>query len=249
MNASVEQVAEEMGLKDDLDGIHARHEGGMTYSVVSTRNGSTTYHYVELGSEPSCTCEDFEYNKTGGREVCDHAVKAVMADRLSPEELAMQEMINRTGDFANAAVKAQNAADSLEDSVTVARDASAGAVSTDTQTSNNVAEDGGVSYPEDNTPDAEDVVDDLQEAYDAAVDDMGVQAHAGHVWVQTGKDTPETIPGPGNVSVFDAFLKNADAVEYVHDDHKLADKKPGEWWKNAIRPSKVEEYISEVLGQ
>jgi hypothetical protein len=33
----------------------------------------------------------------------------------------------------------------------------------------------------------------------------------------------------------------------VHDDHSLVDDKPGEWWKNAIKPSDVEGYVSEVL--
>jgi len=44
-------------------------------------------------------------------------------------------------------------------------------------------------------------------------------------------------------------------VKYIHDGspdwadspHPAYDSKPGEWWKNAIKPEDVEEYINEVL--
>jgi hypothetical protein len=94
---------------------------------------------------------------------------------------------------------------------------------------------------------AEEAADTLRDAYDGVVDDMQVKAHDDMVWVQTGKDTPDTLDAPGNPAVFDLLLKDAEQVTYVHDDHDLAGDRPGQWWKNAIKPSEVDAYISEVL--
>jgi hypothetical protein len=50
------------------------------------------------------------------------------------------------------------------------------------------------------------------------------------------------------------LFQNADQVEYIYpegddyDEHELYSEKPGEYWKNAIRPGDVVDYINEVLG-
>jgi hypothetical protein len=87
----------------------------------------------------------------------------------------------------------------------------------------------------------------LQNSYDAVIPDMQVKTHNGRIWVQTGQDTPDTLDVPGNPSVFDVFLKNAEQIEYVHENHDLHSQKPGEWWKNTIAAGDVEEYVEEVL--
>ena len=235
---------------DPLDNLKAIHEGGLEYSVLSVRNGSPTYHYVKLGSEPSCTCGDYEYNRDE-REICAHIAKAILADQMEPDRLAVRELINVTATVTEAASKAREAATEarstareLDTGLAKVRDTQAGqAASTASDTTENQGEtdtSGSGSVPEQDQ--IGDITERLQDAYDNVLDDMQVQHHNGKVWVQTGKDTPDTLPGPGNVEVFDALLKNPDQTVYAPDDDS-----PGEWWKNYIEPEYVEEYISEVL--
>ena len=85
--------------------------------------------------------------------------------------------------------------------------------------------------------DAEEAAEKLTEA--ANSDHINVTANDGLVWVQTAKDSPGWA--------FEQYLKSVDAVTYVHEDHEDYDRKPGEWWKNAIVPSDVDDYIDEVV--
>jgi hypothetical protein len=102
---------------------------------------------------------------------------------------------------------------------------------------------------------AQEAADRLKEAFDEAVDDMRVQASGGAVFFQTGQDTPDDWPYPGGSETF-KVLTGPDMVKYVHDGtadwadspHELYDYKPGEWWKNALDPEDVDDYINQVLA-
>jgi len=103
-------------------------------------------------------------------------------------------------------------------------------------------------------PSPAEAAETLQAAFDEHLDDMQVKAANNHVWFQTGRETQDEWPYPGGDEVF-SVLTDSDLVSYVHDGsqewadepHKLYESKPGEWWKNALAPDDVEEYISEVL--
>jgi hypothetical protein len=102
--------------------------------------------------------------------------------------------------------------------------------------------------------DVDAAADRLQAAFDDVIDDMQVKAANGFVWFQTGRDTPDQWPFPGGDETFNV-ITGPDMVMYVHDGsaewadgpHKYYDKKPGEWWKNALAPEAVDDYIAEVL--
>lgn len=238
---------------DPLDNLKAVHEGGLEYSVLSVRNGSPTYHYVTLGKEPECTCSDYEYNRED-RDICAHIAKAILADQMEADRLAVRELINVTATVTEAAAKAREAADNarttakeLDTGLAKVRDTQAGqAAATASDTTENQGEtDTAGSHS--NANKAAEAADTLQSAFDEVLDGMEVEHNEGVVWVNKSPDAPDTLPGPGNVEVFNAFLSNPEQMEYVYDDHEYAGAKPGDYFKNMIKPENVEEYISEVL--
>jgi hypothetical protein len=168
--------------------------------------------------------------------------------QLDTDGMALYDMMGVTQSADKVIRELQEERNEIEQTLIELRDAQAG------QTAESAAsgDETGSAPSQDSSPpgrdiDVEGAADRLQTAFDEVVNDMNVQAHEGWIWVQTGKDTPETLPGPGNVEVFSAFLQNADQVEYVHDEHDDVSMKPGEWWKNRIAPEAVDDYISEVL--
>jgi len=225
----------------DFGAMTVRHVGGNRFRVVNLDSG--TVSEVDLKAT-TCTCEDMEYNQRDDRSVCKHYLKAhhqAPECRLSVEEQFFGDLVDMTREMNDVIDAAEDAADALEGALVHSRDAEADAAA-DTDT-----DGAGDDSPPGRDIDAGDAADRLQAAYDDVVEDMQVQAHEGWVWVQTGRDTPDELPGPGNVSAFEAFLQNPDAVEYIHDEHDAVNQKPGEWWKNRIAPGAVDGYISEVL--
>jgi hypothetical protein len=229
--------------------LYPRMTGHVWATVVSTRgDGNPTAYRVNL-QELTChgpdgdTCPDMKHNVEGA-EVCDHIATAIYQAPAKPDlgAVAVDGLVDIMDMAQEAADAAHNTAKVMERAQATSATQAAAETSTD-----------GDERPslEETTPDPEvdpqEAADDLQAAYDDVVDDMQVTTANGLVWVQTGRDTPDTLPGPGNVEVFDAFLSNPEQVEYVHDDHSLVDDKPGEWWKNALKPSEVSGYIEEVL--
>lgn len=218
------------------------------YAVMSARNGSVTRYEVSLSS-PSCTCPDWEYNNDD-YEVCAHYAAAQLeSDGVDTKGIAMNDLAGALSEAYEAKRTIKSAEKSIEEALTVARDTEAHAKQQATdaasEASEQNAETGGDSS-------AQAAADRLQDAFDEHLDDMQVQAHAGHVWFQTGQDTEDEWPYPGVDETFQA-VTSPDCVEYVaeggdgYDAHELYEEKPGKWWKNAIKPSDVEEYISEVL--
>jgi hypothetical protein len=226
---------------NDFGAMTVRHVGGNRFRVVNLDSG--TVSEVDLKAM-TCTCEDMEYNQRADRSVCKHYLKAhyqAPECRLSVEEQFFGDLVDMTREMNDVIDAAEDAADALEGALVHSRDAEAdagGETSADADTD---------TSPPGRDIDAGDAAERLQTAYDDVVEDMQVQHHEGWVWVQTGRDTPDNLPGPGNVAVFEAFLQNPDAVEYVPEDHDDAASKPGEWWKNRIAPEAVDDYIQEVL--
>jgi hypothetical protein len=214
------------------------------WAVLSLRNDGVTAHRVDV-TDLSCTCEDMDYNQEGNG-ICDHLAVALYE---SPKRKTIAEDV--TADLATmmnrldkASEDARETADALEGSLIAQRDADAGTAADADTTSSQPKQD---DSPPGRDIDAGDAADRLQSAYDDVVEDMQVQAHEGWVWVQTGRDTPDELPGPGNVDPFTAFLQGPDDIEYIHDEHEAVGQKPGEWWKNRIAPEAVDGYIEEVL--
>jgi hypothetical protein len=232
-----------------FENLYPRMTGHVWATVVSTRgDGNPTAYRVNL-QDLTChgpdgdTCPDMKHNVEGA-EVCDHIATAIYQAPRQPQldALAIDGLVDIMDMAQEAADAAHNTAKVMERAQATA--ATQAAAETDTETDDRPSLEETTPDPD---VDPQEAADELQAAYDDVVDDMQVQAANGLVWVQTGRDTPDTLPGPGNVEVFDAFLSGPDAVEYVHDDHSLVDDKPGEWWKNAIKPSDVSGYIEEVL--
>jgi hypothetical protein len=76
----------------------------------------------------------------------------------------------------------------------------------------------------------------LQEAFDDVVgpDDMNVKQQGGKVWINKTPDAPDWT--------FDAFLSGPDIVEFDPDGNG-----PGQYFKNYVPESKVDEYIEDVI--
>lgn len=229
-----------------LNGLYAVHEGGMDYSVMSVRNGSVTYHWVQLGETYSCTCGDYHFNQDQHeREICPHIAKAIMTDRLSADEIAVQQLLNVVGTVTSAAHKAETAAESLEQA----------RVNQLSNVPESEPETTSQSTTGSTGTDAADAAEKLQEAFDDLIDDMQVEHNDGMVWIQTGKQTPDEWPFPGGQVEGPDFMSQVERrllyhpqqVTYVSDDHDLSDSRPGEWWKNCLDPSDVDSYISGVL--
>jgi hypothetical protein len=224
--------------------LYARHVGGNNYRVLSLRNGSVTAHTVNVHAL-TCSCEDMEYN-TDGAEVCDHLAVALFQApaRISVEDHVLNQLLelyeaSQDGTDGTEATVTANSAPNASD----ASDAGTDASDESDKPPANPDYDAAKAQKQ-----AEDAATKLQEAYDDLVDDMQVQAHEGLVWLQTGRDTPDDWPHPGGGDTWEVLIGNPDQPMYIHDEHDLFTDKPGEWWKNALYPSDVDDYISEVLG-
>jgi hypothetical protein len=230
-----------------LEGLKAHKTGPVQYTVLSVRDGPVTAYEVNVGTM-ECSCPDFEYNaKADEHEICKHLAYAVLLGKEqfeNAEGMANTYMVyveNARRLFDSMEHRLDQLDTQLDEASVLLRDAQGEQAERDAQTDSQPEDDAGSDV------DVVDAADALRDAYDDVVDDMQVTTNAGYVWVQTGQDTPDQLSGPGNVSVFDAFLKEPEQVTFVHDDHDLAGSKPGEWWKNAIAPGDVEAYIDEVL--
>lgn len=241
MNATDDDVTAPAEAIKNYGRMRVRSTGFNTFLVLrfTTEGGlKNRVHEVDLnGDEPSCTCDDHEYRRGDVPEVCKHVAYALengASRQADLGELAMHEFVRMM-----AGVEEQ--LDRLEGARDVTRAQADAKDAADAGSGESAAADPDVGVT------AEEAADTLQDAYDEVVDDMRVKAYNDRVWVQTGQDTPETLDAPGNPEVFNLLLKNAEQVEFVHDDHRLASEKPGEWWKNALKPSEVDDYIEGVL--
>ena len=234
---------------DPLGGLHVEHEGGLEYTVLSSRNGSPSTHWVTLGPDPTCTCSDFEFHKDE-REPCAHIVKAILSDRMEPEQMAMSELISVTATVSQASREAERAAgdardvaNELEKNLVELRDIQSGSDSSTTSSS----EQSQPNTSSGSDMDVSEKRDQLQEAFDQVVEGFEVESNEGVLWVNKTPSAPDTLPGPGNVDLFETFLKAPEQLEYVHDNHDYSGAEPGQYFTNMIRPENVSEYIEEVL--
>lgn len=262
MDISIEQELDTiLPGNDPLDNLKAVHEGGLEYSVLSVRNGNPTYHYVKLGTEPECTCGDYQFNREN-RDICAHIAKAILADQMEPDRLAVRELINVTATVTEASTMAREAANEARTTATELDNALVSARANQADKAADNASDTTENQGENTTDStnsssnssshsdsekAREAAEKLQSAYDSVIEGMAVEHNEGVVWVNKTPDSPDTLPGPGNVEVFQALLANPEQMEYVYDDHDYAGAKPGDYFKNMIKPENVDEYISEVL--
>jgi len=242
MSPAAEQI-------DSFGSLNAT-QTGMNRWTVTNRSAGTAYQ-VRIGGENgiACDCPDHQYNRDSDDfETCKHVLYVgFQAPRSMDSDVwSIQQLGSLAADVRDAAHDAKAAAEGMDEALVRSRELSAESVSDDAQTDTQDRPTKEDLAPEPSV-DPADAAEQLQDAYDDVIADMQVQHSEGLVWVQTGRDTPETLPGPGNVEVFEAFLQKPEQVTYVHDDHELVSDKPGEWWKNAIAPTAVEEYINEVL--
>jgi hypothetical protein len=229
----------------DFESMAARQVTIHQWRVLSYGGEGTTAYKVNT-LDMTCNCEDHTYNNTGG-EVCKHLAKAlyVAEARMDVAEGLRYNLDEQAQEIRLQADRRAQAATTAE-----ANAAAAGGTESVEEANESAAPE---SDPVD-TEAAESAAERLQEAFDTAIDDMQVEANGGAVFFQTGRDTPDGWPYPGGSETF-KVLTDSDHVMYVHDGtadwadspHKYYDDKPGEWWKNAIEPEDVEEYIAEVL--
>lgn len=218
--------------------MDARQQTIHVWSVTSWRNGENTRHEVNL-LEGTCTCDDMAYNQDGN-EVCDHIMKA---NHVATAEIDIKTAL--VHDLHNRMDRLEQTADRLEQAKTEYHAKMADASDTDSKQSPEEAVEQATPEPD---VDPQLAAEKLQNAYDDVVDDMQVKVHNRSIWIQTGRDTPDDFPAPGNMSTFEVLLQSPEQVEYIHDDHQDIADKPGEWWKNRMKPSDVETYINEVLN-
>lgn len=241
MGAELEnpEQTEESTAENASDAFNISHCGGGEYRVLSTRNGVNAYEVKVYDLQ--CSCEDMQYNVPDAdeRNVCAHLVAALEAH---PEQL---EFSRQMASFAQSYV---HIIADLKREIENTRD-----VARATQSAQE-ASGTGVSAEEATAKvDAANAAERLQDAFDEHIEDMRVQANAGKVWFQTGPDTPDEWPYPGVEKTFKA-VTGPDCVSFVHDGsadwadsaHGWYDDKPGEWFKNALQPGDVDEYLDEL---
>lgn len=216
--------------------LHARQIGFNTYQVLHLGEDSNRVYTVDL-SELTCTCPDWQFNRDAPT-VCKHMATALFEapKQIGAEQIAVLDLGRKVQEVTAAVNRVERLATGLQADAHAAEASVPAGEGAPSNASPAARQEG-----------AEKAAERLEAAYADVVPDMQVKAHEGYVWVQTGKDTPETLPGPGNVSVFDALLKNPEQVEFIHDDHDDVGMKPGKWWRNRIDPTDVDAYISEVL--
>lgn len=224
----------------DFPDLYPRQVTIHTWRVMHLRNPNTgtgnKVYEVNLNAM-ECSCPDWNYRKGESPAVCKHMAAALYA---APGTMDVGDALSF--DTLELGREVRDLAENLQRRVT-GLEADQAAAS---------APQGGSSPSPDVDP--SDAAQRLQDAYDAVVEDMQVRATESYVWVQTGQDTPDSLPGPGNVDTWEAFIKNPEQIDYVDDEdpgdwvtQAHLDEKPGEWWKNAIEPGEVDDYISEVL--
>lgn len=234
--------------------------GGGSYVVYSPHDDGPSHAYtVDLtgapDGAPTCNCKHGNMNDPG-TETCKHVREAVKAHLSHPdlEHTIMQEWagivrdanetLSKAEDSLEAAELSRTAHASLHDSADEAYQEAAEASTGDGETGERAEEEA-------RQAEAQSAAETLQQAFDEHLEDMQVQPHAGHVWFKTGYDTEDEWPYPGVDETFQAITA-PDVVEYVYEsddgpNHELYDEKPGQYWKNALAPGDVEEYIEEVL--
>lgn len=233
----------------DLSKMDVAHLGGTEYRVLSRRNGMPTHYHVDV-ADGACECPDEEYNREP-HECCGHLEKALVVHttQLDAGEWAVR-------DLQTLVDRAMTLTETLQDSTNAVVHGEADSTTSEA-TDDGSGDDSTMpsGTPEEEHEVAKEAADKLRTAFaDSDIEDMQVQAHAGMVWVQMGRDTPEDWPYPGGSDTFEVLLQNPDQVEYVYeagddyDAHELYDEKPGEYWTNAIDPTEVVDYINEVLG-
>lgn len=226
----------------DFGGLQPRQQTRFRWTVLNLKpDGSNTAHYVDT-RQLDCSCSDAEYNRQDG-EVCKHLAVALWAAErnIDTDELSrwsLQHELSQAQDVVDKLQHVEEWADKVTTSVP-------------TEAANESVKETNDAQAE---ADALDAADRLQAAFDDVIDDMQVQANDGLVWFQTGQDTPDEWPFPGGDETF-KVVTQPDSVMYVHDGsddwadgpHKHYESKPGEWFKNALEPSEVDDYIAEVL--
>lgn len=112
---------------NDFGSLHARQQTmDHTFAVLSLRGDTPTLHQVDL-MDPSCTCEDMKYNKTGDNECCDHiAVAAFESSRNFGEAEATAAFTRLLSDAREAVSDLRN----LRDVARAAQNANAQAAAT-----------------------------------------------------------------------------------------------------------------------
>ena len=237
----------------DFGQLQPRQQSLYRWTVLNLKpdDDSNTAHYVDT-RELDCSCRDHEYNREDG-EVCKHlAVALWAADRnVDADALSRWSIQQELSTAREAAEKVEHLSHYLE---TVAGSLDGEAASEAVENAESGGETTSGTTAAEQNGNAEEAAHKLQAAFDEVIDDMQVQANDGLVWFQTGQDTPDDWPFPGGDQTF-KVVTQPDSVMYVHDGsddwadgpHKHYDSKPGEWWKNALEPSEVDDYIAEVL--
>jgi hypothetical protein len=230
---------------DDFGSMAARQVTIHQWRVLSYGGDDLTGYEVNT-LDMTCTCGDQQHNNEGG-EICKHLAKAlyVAEARMEVGEALRYNLTEHAQNIRHEADRLAQAATTAE-----ANAAASGGKETVEEANESVAPE---PEPVD-TEAAENAAEQLQDAFDTAVDDMQVETGGGAVFFQTGRDTPDDWPYPGGSDTFDV-LTDSDHVMYVHDGtadwadspHKYYDDKPGEWFKNALDPEDIGDYIAEVL--
>ena len=201
---------------DPLANLLTKRTGLNEYQVLSARNGSVTLHTVAL-SQPSCTCDDWQFNtEEGSREICAHFAAAFIdAQDVDNGDMLMAEM----GSMMNAAVELREAAQQAEDvfqgATVEARAQQADAAAASAQ-----------SQPADTGPDPEQLVDDLREALEYngfEIESLGVS---------------------GGDIAFSLRHQNFDRLKEVTSECEMVGY-DGD--NNVLETTQVEQYIEEVL--
>lgn len=231
---------------DDLDGVNVRLKDENLYQVGNPGEGTAylvNMHNDEHDGTMTCTCPDYRFRaQEGEHRACKHIQAVIRASpsELTTDQLAFKQLVREYEILSDKVESVSQQLSSItsgvhEQSGTQSQTNYAG--QQESVPASDAAGDGqqmaGVS--------AEEAAEKLQAAYDNVVEGMDTQVHNGSVWINKTPQCPETLPGPGDVEIFYAFLADAQHVQYDPDNG------PGQYWKNYIEPQDVGEYISQVL--
>ena len=219
--------------ESELDELNVRIKDTDLYQVGNPAEGTAyavNMHNQDHEGTITCTCPDYRFRaQEGEHRACEHIQKVieVSPSEITVDHLAFEQLVREYNILSDKI-------DSVSQDLTrvQANGASTPSQPTQSQQQPSVnASDAAGSGQQMQEVTAEEAAEKLRDAY--PVDGMDVLVHNGQVWVNKTPSAPEYT--------FSAFLQEPSLMQYDPDNG------PGQYWKNYLEPSDVDQYISEVL--
>lgn len=214
----------------ELETMNVRLKDENLYQVGNPAEGTAylvNMHNTDHDGTMTCSCPDYRFRaQEGEHRACKHIQRVI---QVSPSEITVDRMAYQQ--LVREYEILSDKIDSVSQDLTRAQSNGVSSSGQSQETGSVPASDAAGDGQQMQEVSAEEAAEKLREAY--PVEGMDVQVHNGNVWVNKTPSAPEYT--------FSAFLQEPSLMQYDPDNG------PGQYWKNYLDPSDVEQYISEVL--